>query len=200
MEEYPEFISPIVYSTLYDNCVVIQKKDASLTTVIRLLQQIFAEIENLSTEFHRYEIHRKDDDIFHYMKPALKREGVSFWIDFCSNNRAKIPESPIHKLTTFGEGYDYCYVKINILLNQMVAPDGIILDFEYPISGSLLIRDQLVNYVSSRIQQELNWNERKHYMELVEGCPSANGHIARFLFDNTICREVSTYLVQTYIQ
>ena len=200
MEEYPDFISPLFYSTLYDNFIVIQKKDASLTTVIRLLQQIFAEIENLSTEFSRYDIPRKKDDLFHYRKPAAKHEGVSFWLDFCSNNLAKIPESPIHKLTTFGEGYDYCYVKMNILLNQPAAPDGIILEFEYPISGSMLIKDQLANYVSSRIQQELNWNERKHYMELVEGCPSGNGHIARFLFDNTICREVSTYLVQTYIQ
>lgn len=197
--EHPEFISPIYYSTLYDDLIVIQKKDASLTTVIRLLQQIFAEIENLSTEFYRYDIPRKDDDIFHYMKPAQEREGVSFWIDFRSNNRAKIPESPIHRLTTYGNGHDYCYVKMNILLNQPAAPDGIILDFEYPISGSILIKDQLANYVSSRIQQELNWNKRKCYVELVEGCPSENGHIARFLFDNTICREVSTYLVKTYI-
>ena len=38
------------------------------------------------------------------------------------------------------------------------------------------------------------WQSRRAYLSLVDGCLAARGHIARFLFDEMMCREVCSYM------
>jgi len=99
--------------------------------------------------------------------------------------------------------------EINILFNQPDAPDGIILEF-YRIIGDHWTHHWFYGYVGERLQQEFLWSSRSEYLSLMDGCPDsrmdgcpdsridgcpvANGHIARFLFDDFVARDICTYM------
>lgn len=83
--------------------------------------------------------------------------------------------------------------EINILFNQPDAPDGIILEF-YRIIGDHWTHHWFHGYVVERLQQEFLWDSRRDYLSLMDGCPVAQGHIARFLFDELVARDICTYM------
>jgi hypothetical protein len=91
--------------------------------------------------------------------------------------------------------------EINILFNQPDAPDGIILEF-FRIVGDHWTHHWFYGYVGERLQQEFLWSSRSEYLSLMDGCPDsridgcpvANGHIARFLFDDFVARDICTYM------
>jgi hypothetical protein len=115
---------------------------------------------------------------------------------FPHNKNDHIP----YKVYNFGDELPYlkwCKFTINIRFNQPIAPNAIILDFGSPISADCNWASHRIicKYVFNRMRRELNWTERKSYLELVEGCTiKENSHIIRFMFDPTIVREVSSYL------
>ena len=52
----------------------------------------------------------------------------------------------------------------------------------------------IYKYVSKRIERDLIWETRKNYLAIFEGCQTAEGHIAHFLFDEYVARTNCTFM------
>ena len=48
--------------------------------------------------------------------------------------------------------------------------------------------------IADILSAEAHWQSRRAYLSLVYGCYDSRGHIARYLFDEMMCREVCSYV------
>ena len=214
------FISNISSMSLDPSSIAI--RGASLTTIINTLEHILSEMECCTKfEYKRKQLncmrgplvetakfdmeygtrpkawtldHHQREIHFEFMNFVLP-DAIDSALEKFPHN-AEIPEEfdpenlpgpPIMRR-------DWCRVEINILFNQPQAPDAIILEF-HRLSGDHNTKHWVSRYVTDKLHECFApITTRYDYLSLMEGCPEATGHIAQYLFDENVARDICSYM------
>jgi hypothetical protein len=216
---HPDFVSPIKDHIVQTALVF---RGTSLSTIINTLEKILSEIECLQFVYERKQVPTKSQDpekketarfMIKYGStiPMLRRLDTrqhqyyynfgTAMLDACDKALEWFPHNAPEQ-EQYPEDYlppppqmrrQWVVSEINILFNQPQAPNDIIVEF-FRIVGDHWTHHWFYSYVGERLQQEFLWSSRSEYLSLKDGCPDAKGHIARFLFDELVAREICTYI------
>ena len=211
------FVSKISNFPLDSSSIVV--RGASLTTIITTLERILPEIESSKFKYERNPDGNNGEEkaqftIEYGTLPkirTLSADQRNYYYDFenilldaCSRALEWFPHnSNADEYRLHDEGCMpgppvmprcWCMTDINILFNQPSAPDAIILEF-YRFAGDKYTKYWISRYVKTRFEQEMRQvSNRKYYLSLMEGCPNATGHIARYLFDENVAHDICSYM------
>lgn len=208
------FVSQIKYNL---DILSIAVRDTSLTTIITTLERIMSEIECLAFKYERMQYGENGEETAKFVLEygtlpkirTLSPEQRAYYQLFCGimwdacelalqrfphNAEAEteidldnLPGPPVMPRS-------WCSIDVNILFNQPQAPDAIILEI-FRMSGDRHTKHWICRYVKDRLEQELQYRmPRLAYLSLMEGCTLATGHIAEYLLDECVARDICSYI------
>jgi hypothetical protein len=208
------FVSQIKYNL---DILSIAVRDTSLTTIVTTLERILPEIECLAFKYERMQYGETGEEIAKFALeygtlPKLRtlspeqrfyyQEFSSVMWDACEHALKKFPHNAEEEAEIDLDNLpgppviqrSWCSIDINILFNQPQASDAIILEF-FRISGDRHTKHWICRYVKTRLEQELQYRlPRLAYLSLIEGCPLATDHIAEYILDQYVARDVCSYI------
>lgn len=208
------FTSQIKYNL---DILSIAIHNTALSIIVTTIERILSEIECLKFKYERvpYRSNGKETATFILEYGTLPKirtlsieqrtyyqifSGIIF--DACDMALLRFPHnaeySPEYDLDNLPGPLtmrrSWCMIDINILFNQPQAPDAIVLEF-FRISGDRHTRHWIFKYVKNRLEKELqNLMHHIEYLSLIEGCADATGHIAFYLFDAYVARDICSYI------
>jgi len=200
----------------------IAVRDISLDALVKILERILPEIEcakfmyerkpdgNNGEEQARFEVEYGTFPKIRTLSADQRQYYIEFnniLFDVCDkaiewfpHNEQEMPEiDPDHLPGPPVMKRCWCMTDINILFNQPQAPDAIILEF-FRFSGDHYTKHWIRNYVNDRLKEELHaLSTRPSFLSLMDGCPDATGHIARYLFDENVVRDICSYMENPHV-
>ena len=123
---------------------------------------------------HQYNVHHKKlDCMFHACNKA---------IHMFPHNEEEGTEEDDAEFIPLNDTRLWCLINIEVRTHRLEDCESVIIDCNR-LKGDRWTNMWIYRYVTERIDTELIWQTRKSYLELYEGCLTADGHIAEYLFN-----------------
>jgi hypothetical protein len=208
------FVSHIKYNL---DILSIAIRDTPLSTIVTTLERILSEIECLTFKYERMMCGANGEETAKFVLeygtlPKLRTLSVEqrtyyqifggIMYDACDAALQRFPYNKEEEVEIDLDNLpgppvmprSWCVLDINILFNQPQAPDAIILEV-FRMSGDRHTKHWINRYVKERLQNELQFMlPRIKYLSLMEGCKDAPGHIALYLLDECVARDICSYI------
>jgi hypothetical protein len=124
---------------------------------------------------HQYNVHHKKlDCMFHACEKAVQM--------FPHNEEETTEEEDDADFIPFNDTRLWCLINIEVRTHRLEDCESVVIDCNR-LKGDRWTNMWIYRYVTERIETELIWQTRKSYLELYEGCLTADGHIAKYLFN-----------------
>ena len=193
-------------------------RDIPLSTIINTTKRILQEIESLKSDYVRTTLKSEcsppqETAAFHLEYGTIPKlntlsakqrefyydynyavlDATEKAIEWFPHNAPEMEEMPEDWLPDPPSMHrQWSMIDIHVLFNQPCAPDAILLEFNR-FTGCHVAANWIFSYVTNRLTEELQYEARRAYLQLIEGCDAERNPITRYLFDELICRDVCSH-------